>query len=44
MGVSGYYWSNTLNGVDARFALVGDSNRVSDQKRAFGLSVRCIEE
>jgi uncharacterized protein (TIGR02145 family) len=42
---SGYYWSSTVSNQVSRRLLISDSNcEVGNAKRAFGMSVRCVQD
>ena len=46
-GALGYYWSSTVNGDDAhylRFGPIEDSAITGSEHRAYGYSVRCIQD
>jgi len=45
VGSSGYYWSSTVSGTDARILYFGSSNAsMFSNYRAYGFSVRCLKD
>jgi uncharacterized protein (TIGR02145 family) len=45
VGTVSYYWSSTVNGTDSRYLHFSSSNAfMNTERRAYGMSVRCIKD